>query len=302
MSSLACARVGASRRDGERTLRIPPVQTVAILGAGPIGAATAHRLAERSRIDAVVLIDENVAVAQGKALDIRQSGPVLHFDTQLSAAADILAAVSASVIVIADTADGSTWEGERGLSLMRQMVRSGTKAPFVFAAPSQAALMESCYRELKIPSNRLIGSGAGAVVSAVRALAGLELSLSTVSLTVVGRPPALTVAWSAATADGVLLTERVPAHRLRAISDLMPRLWPPNPYAIASGTCPVVEGLLRGSRRLTQALTIVDGDLGSRGSAALLPLELGDGRVKSYVVPSLSPQERTEMLSSIGGN
>jgi hypothetical protein len=34
----------------------------------------------------------------------------------------------------------------------------------------------------------------------------------------------------------------------------------------------------------------------------LLPLELGIGRVASHVVPSLSPQERTELMNSVGGS
>jgi hypothetical protein len=130
-------------------------------------------------------------------------------------------------------------------------------------------------------------------------MAALEMGLSSVDLSVVGRPPALTVGWSAAVADGALVTDRVPAHRLAAISHSLPKLWPPRPYAIASTTAVIVEALIGGSRQRHHALTIVDGEFGARGVAVMLPLELGRGKVQSYAVPSLSPQERTEFMNAV---
>jgi hypothetical protein len=38
-----------------------------------------------------------------------------------------------------------------------------------------------------------------------------------------------------------------------------------------------------------------------RGVAAMLPLELDGGRVRARVTPSLSPQERTAMVSGLEG-
>ena len=102
------------------------------------------------------------------------------------------------------------------------------------------------------------------------------------------------------TTAGVLVTDRVPAHRLIAVSESLAGLWPPGPVAIAAATAPIVEALVSGSRRWHPAMTVVDGVLGARGRAVLLPLELGRGRVLAHVIPSLSPQERTELLNSVG--
>ncbi len=272
---------------------------MAILGAGPIGASVAHRLAQRSRVRSIVLVDTSADVAAGKALDISQSGPVDRFDTPIATSGDVLAASTASVIVVADEVSAGPWEGDRGVALMQQFVRAGSSAAFVFACPSHTRLMETCYRELKIAADRLVGTAPAAIVSAVQAMAGLELGLSSVELTVVGRPPSLVVGWSAASVAGSLVTDQLAPHRLVAISQTLPRLWPPKPYAIAVVTTVVVEELLRGSRRRHPALTILDGELGARGAAVMLPLELGRGRVLSHAVPSLSPQERTEMINGL---
>ena len=124
----------------------------------------------------------------------------------------------------------------------------------------------------------------------------MELGLSSVELTVVGRPPRFVVGWSAASAAGSLIVDRVPAHRLLAISESLARFWPPGPCAIGSATAAIVEALIFGSRRMHPALTVGDHGLGAAGSAVMVPLELGRLRVLSHVVPSLSPQERTAVL------
>ncbi len=271
----------------------------AILGAGPIGAAVAQRLAERGRLRRIVLIDTAVDAAAGIALDIQQSGPVAAFDTKLSAAGDLLAASTADVIVLADRRAGGDWEGVEGLAVVDQLVRAGVRAPFVFAGPTQHRLMETSYRSLKVPRDRLVGTAAAAVLGAVQSLVSLELNASPIGVVVTGRPPAFVIGWSAATVAGALVRDRVAAHRLLAISNALPRLWPPGPHVIASATAPVVEALGLGSRQRHLALTILDGELNARGSAALLPLELGHGRVRSHALPSLSDHERTALVNSL---
>jgi malate dehydrogenase len=271
----------------------------AVFGAGSIGSAIAHRLAERGRVSDILIIDDNPRIAEGKALDILQSGPIAGSDTRLLAAGDALAAAGASVVVLADDTVNGPWDGERGLALVAQLIRAGAAAPFVFAAPSQLPLMEAAARELHAAPDRLIGTAASAIEPIVASLVNIELGETGTVVSVVGRPPALVVGWSAATIGGSLVSERVPAHRLLAISQSLPRFWPPGAQAIAAPTARVVEALIAGSRRLLPAVTMLDGELGVRGRAGLLPLELGRGRVLRRVVPSLSPQERTETVTGL---
>jgi len=277
------------------------MSTIAILGAGPIGAGIAHTLARRARVRDVRLIDAAGSVAAGKALDIRQTGPVEGYDTRLSGIGDPLAAVGADVIVIADTHADGEWEGDRGLALIRQLVSAGASGPFVFAGSKQTWLMEAVVRELGLSPDRIVGTAAAAMVGAAKGLAALEVNGSgvDVALTMSGKPPALTVAWSAATTGGSLLTDRVPSHRVLAISQQLKKLWPPAPYAIATATAPVIEGLLSGTRRDTPGVTVLAGEFGQRGVACLLPLTLGNGRIQSRIVPTLSPQERTDVVNSL---
>jgi malate dehydrogenase len=271
----------------------------AILGAGPIGAAVAHRLAERGRLHRILMVDREADVAAGIALDIQQSGPVSGFETRLSATSEILAAAAADVVVLADQSGDVAWDHDEGLAAVERLLRAGAMGPLVFAGPTQHRLMEACYRDLEVSRDRLVGTAPSALIGAVRSLVGLELDVSSVELVLVGRPPAFVVGWTAATVGGTLVSERLAAHHLLAISHAVPRLWPPGPRAIGSATAPVVEALRFGSHRLHAALTILDGELGARGVAVMLPLELGHGRVQARIIPSLSDQERTALMNGL---
>ena len=275
---------------------------VAILGAGPVGASIAHTLARRANVRDVRLIDAAANVAAGKALDIKQSGPVEGYDTRVSGDGDVLAAAGAGVIVIADSHESGEWEGDRGLALVRQLMTAGATGPMVFACPKQTWLMEAAVQELGVPADRIAGTAAGALSGAVRALVALEVNGSgaDVSLVVTGRPPTFVVAWSSATIGGALITDRVAPHRLTAISHQLKALWPTGPYAIAAATAPVVEGLLTGSRTHVPAVVIVDRELGVRNRAALLTVSLGNGRVLARHMPSLSQQEHVEFMNALG--
>jgi hypothetical protein len=197
------------------------------------------------------------------------------------------------VIVLADASADGEWKDDGGLALVRQLVRAGAKAPLVFAGSGQDALMETVARELDVSVDRIVGTAASAMVGAARGLVGIEIGGSgvDVQVTVAGRPRSLVIAWSAATIAGSLVTERIPAHRLAAISRSFAALWPPGPRAIGAATAPIAEGLAFGSRQVHQALVILGAEFEARGSAAMLPLELGQGRVLRQLTPTLSPQE-----------
>jgi malate dehydrogenase len=277
------------------------MSVVSILGAGDIGSATAYALARRSRVGDVRLVDTAANVAAGKALDMRQSGPIDHFDTPITSRGDVLDAAGADVIVIADAFADGEWEGERGLAMVKQLVRAGATAPLVFAGPKQVWLMEAAVREAGVASNRIVGSASAAVHSGVRALAALELNGSgvDVSIALVGRAPGFTIGWTSATYGGSTLAGQIAPHRMAAISETLKKIWPPKPQAIGIATAQIVEGLIAGSRRHLYATTVLDGEYGERGVAAMLPLELGNRKVIRRIEPSLSSQEKVEFLNGL---
>ncbi|MDQ3212096.1 MAG: hypothetical protein M3Q85_05440 [Acidobacteriota bacterium] len=267
---------------------------IAIIGAGPVGGAIAHKLAGRDRLRHVRLIDENGRIAAGKALDILQSAPIEGFSTRISAAEGMAAAAGAEVIVLADHA-GTQGEhtGDAGLDLLRTLARLERRAPVVIAGGSARELIARAVSELHIEPRRVLGSAPFALESGLRALAGLAVDGSgvEVSLRVVGVPPrGAVVAWEEATVFGQPLSAHVAAHDISALSARIPGLWPPGPYALASAASRIVEAIVYGSRRRFSCFVSLE-----HGGVGAMPVELNEDGVVRIIEPSLTPQERTMM-------
>jgi malate dehydrogenase len=271
---------------------------VAIIGAGPIGGSLAHKLAQRSRVADVRLIDPAGSVARGKALDILQSSPIESFSTRVSGTEAINAAAGADAIVIADQGSGEgEHSGEAALALLRQLAAIDSTAPIVCAGASQRDLMVKATGELRLPTARVIGSAPFALESALRAMAGVMIDGTGVEVTlrVVGVPPrSAVVAWEEATAHGQPLTSALAAHHIAALSDRIRSLWPPGPYVLGSAAARVVEAIANGSRRRYSCFVAV-----RPGVVTAMPVELGAGGVVRIVEPTLTPQERTRMESAL---
>ena len=272
---------------------------VAIIGAGSVGGTIAQTLAIRDRIREVRLIDAEERVAQGKALDIRQSSPIEGFSTIVSAAGSIAAAAGASVVVVADRAsDSNEFTGEDGLALLRRLVAVEPASPIVCAGASQRELIVRSITELRVMDSRIVGSAPLALESGLRAIAGLSIETSGVpiGLNVVGVPPRdVVVAWEEATISGQPLAAHLPAHTIAAINSRIAGLWPPRPYALASAATRVIEAIALGSRQRLSCFVSL-----SRGRVASMPVELGEDGVRRVVEPVLTRQERTRMENGMG--
>jgi malate dehydrogenase len=272
---------------------------IAIVGSGALGGAIAHALARRDRVGEVRLIDPHGQVAQGKALDIRQSSPIAGFSTRVTSAESINAAIGADVIVLADAAASEKEHaGEDGLAIARQILRAEEAAPIVCAGAMQRELIDRCVGELHTARSRVLGSAPLALESAIRAMTGLMLNASgvEVSLRVLGVPPrAAVIAWEEATASGIPVRSQLPPHVIAALSARLPGLWPPGPYALGSAAARVVEAMARGARRRFSCFVAQE-----RGGVVALPVELGSGGVSRVVEPTLTRQERTMLENAMG--
>jgi malate dehydrogenase len=280
---------------------------IAIVGAGALGGAVAHKLAIRGRVPDVRLIDPAGSaagsIARGKALDILQSSPIDNFSTSVSSNDAVEAAVGADVVILADAAAGGEHAGEAGLGLVRQLIRAGHRGPLLFAGTTQIELMARTVTELHVPRNLVLGSAPFALESALRAIAGLVMDGSgvEVSLRIVGVPPRrAVVAWEEATAFGQPLSSQVPAHAIAGLAARIPSLWPPGEFTLASAAARVAEGIANGSRRRFSCFVAIDaGPI--RVSVASMPIEVGPSGIVQVHEPALTRLERTGMENALEG-
>jgi malate dehydrogenase len=280
------------------------MKTVAIVGAGSIGGATAQALATSDDIGRVLLVDDLGDAAAGKALDIQQSGAVDGFHTALQGGSDETWLAGCSVCIVADRLDSSRgeWQGDDGLAMLERIARYLGGAPIVFAGVSQVELLGRAAGELSLPRSRLIGSSTEALTSAIRAIVALEARCSPreVMLTVIGRPPTgFVVPWSEASIGGYALQRTLSQAQLARIEARADHLWPPGPSSLGSAASAVTRAILSASRRSFSVLTWLEGEFGVRRVVGALPVQLEASGIADFRVPEMGSRERVRLQTAL---
>jgi malate dehydrogenase len=273
------------------------MHTVAILGAGDLGGALARTLASSDAVSRIVLVDEARTVAAGKALDIRQTGPIESYDTAVEGTDDLNQASAADVVVFADRHGQPELSGEAGLALVDRVARM-TRAPLVFAGASHHVLMTLAIKELKLPAPRLVGSAPVAAAAAARAMMApaLDASPVDVAIPVLGLPPIWVLAWDRAGSAGAPVD--MPPHAAARVEQALAASWPPGAYSLASAAAAVVRAILTGSRRRYCCFQATPfGSIQPVVFAA--PVTLGPCGIATVAVPELTPRQRVGLESTV---
>lgn len=274
------------------------MHTVAIIGAGDLGGALARTLAANDAVTRIVVIDEARTVAAGKALDIRQTGPIESYDTAVDGTDDVHAATSADVVVVADRHGQGEWTSEAALALLDRIARMAPQAPIVLAGARHHTLMTLALGELKVPTRRLIGSAPVAAVAAARALMAPALDASPVDIAIpiLGLPPTWVLAWDRACSAGAPID--MPAHSAARVEQVLSASWPPGPYSLASAAAAVIRAALSSSRRRFCCFQATPfGSVNPVVFAA--PVTLGPTGILSVAVPDLTPRQRVALESTV---
>ncbi len=269
------------------------MHTVAILGAGELGAETARTLACQDLVTSILLVDAAAAVAAGKALDIQQSGPVEGFDTRVDGTSDPSRVMGADIVVLADDYGQGESLGERALQLLARAHQMAPRAVLLAAGAGHRDVLGVAMRELGIPATRLIGSAPVAAVSAARALVALDLDASPaeVNLTLLGAPPGWIVSWNDGSLAGTPLTQLLAPPRIARIERLLQSSWPAGAYQLASAAAAVVRAMLTESRRRLCCFASDGERLGTPAHVAL-PVLLGPEGIRAIHTPQLEARER----------
>ena len=269
---------------------------IAIIGAGPIGGRHCAQTRRRGRVAEVRLIDSAARIAQGKALDILQSGPVEKFNACGDWFRFTARRCGSQVVVLADSAaDDGEYSGDAALALVRQLRGGVTRHSYLPARPTRSDEADDwrvayCSRQ----GNRV--GAACARVGAARSLRSDRRYVRSRGVAVGGRRAAKTRGGRVGrshrlrpAADSV-----IGAHEIAALSSRVTGLWPPGPYALGSATARIVEALCDGSRRRYSCFVEI-----GRGRVVAMPVELGPGGVRRIIEPALTRLERTALDNAL---
>ena len=276
---------------------------LAVVGAGPLGAAVTHQASAQAIARRVVLVDAAADVARGLALDIRQAGPIAGSSTVVEGTGDTGAVVGAGVIVVADRHGAGEWQGDEGLALVARLRALNPRALILCAGAAQAGMIEAFVQEKDGDRRRIAGSAPEALRSALTALVGLESGAAAVdiSLAAIGRPPKdMFVPWEGAAIGGSRAADVLPAAVIARLDRQVPYLWPPGPLALAGAAVRVARVVMGRAPGWVNVFVVppVADDRQVRGVA--VPAVVDEGALR-VVWPVLAPRDRVRLETALAG-
>jgi malate dehydrogenase len=274
--------------------------TIAIFGAGELGATLARRLAASSLYRRVLLLDPDVGKAQGKALDILQSGPVDGFDTAVEGGPlDRAGEVDAAVVADPPALDAGRLPSEAAAIL--DVARAAAGRGPLLVAGGHPALVEMAV-ERGHPRDRVLGSAPVAIVAALRRelARALEGRPRDAAATVLGRPPARLLMPRGTALLGGVPVDRLAPTAARAALQRVEGRWP-GPVGLAAAAARVLGALASADASVLSVLVSLAGEYGHRGRALAVPARLGRGRVLGVVELDLDPVDRVAFDNAAGG-
>lgn len=140
---------------------------VSIIGAGNVGATAADVIARSGYCHEVVLLDIKPGLAEGKALDIAQTSPLLGFDTQVRGVTnDYKAVADSDIVVVTSGRPRSPGMSRDDLVHVNAEIIKSVIEPAVFYAPNAIFIIVTnpldtmayyAYKLSRLPSQRVIG-------------------------------------------------------------------------------------------------------------------------------------------------
>lgn len=291
---------------------------VSVVGAGQVGATTAHLLALKGLAD-VTLIDIVEGLAQGKALDMTQAAPVEGFPGRVEGTTDYDAmAGSRLVIMTAGLARKPGMSRDDLLAANANIV--GPIAARIAAVAKNAivivvtnpldVMVALALQRSGFPRTRVMGM-AGALDSArLRAFLAQRLRVppTAVQAMVLGSHGDLMVPLkSSITVDGKPVTALLPADELDQIlqrtkdggAEIVKLLKQGSAfYAPASGVVEMAQAILNDTHTVLPVCAALHGEYGLRDVCIGVPAQLGSAGIERVVELSLTPQERGALTAS----
>ncbi|TAN22011.1 MAG: malate dehydrogenase [Acidobacteria bacterium] len=291
---------------------------ITVVGAGNVGATTAHWLAIREMAD-VVLVDIAEGMPQGKALDLREATPIIGKDVAITGANDYAATANSDIVII--TAGLARKPGMSRDDLLKKnfdvikscvenAVAQSPNSILILVTNPLDAMAQTAYKVSKFSRNRVIGM-AGVLDSARFAtFIAMELDVSVEDVnafvlgghgdTMVPLPRYTTVAgipitelMDAATIEKLVQRTRKGGGEIVALLKTGSAFYAPSAAAVQ-----MAEAILKDKKRILPCAAYLEGEYGIKGLFVGVPCKLGARGIEKVIEVKLSVDEQAALQKS----
>lgn len=294
---------------------------ISIIGAGNVGATTAHWCAVMELGD-IVLLDVPAAegMPQGKALDLLQALPIVGSDAQIIGTTSYDATENSDVVVI--TAGLSRRPGMSRddllatnakivTSVTEQVIQHCPNAMIVVLSNPLDAMVQRTYQVSGFPSHRVVGQAGVLDTARYRLFLSMELGVSVEDIRAMllgGHGDTMVPLPRYTSIGGVPVTELIAPDRLDAIiqrtrkggSEIVELLKTASAYyAPAAAAAQMVAAIVHDKKRLIPCAAYCDREYGVGGYYVGVPVILGANGVERIIELDLTAPERAEFQKSV---
>jgi malate dehydrogenase len=295
------------------------LETVAVVGAGNVGATAAQRLAEKHLARTVVMIDVVEGVPQGKALDQWQSGPIEGFDARVLGVNGYEEAAGAEVFVV--TAGIARKPGmsrddlvktNAGIvrSVAKEIARVAPKAIIVVVSNPLDVMCYVAMRASGFPRERVIGMAGVLDTARYRMFLAeaMDVSVEDIQAMVLGgHGDTMVPLVSYTTVSGIPVSQLIAADKLAAIVDrtrnggaeIVAFLKTGSAYyAPSAAAVQMVEAIALDKRRILPCSAWLQGEFGLRDVFCGVPCKVGRRGLERILEIMLTDAERADLVKS----
>jgi malate dehydrogenase len=294
---------------------------ITIVGAGNVGATTAHWCAAAELGD-IVLVDipEAGEMPKGKALDLRQSSPVMGFDSQIIGTSDYADAANSDVVVITagiprkpgmSRDDLLATNAKIMTAVCEQVKVTSPQAVVIVVSNPLDAMVQRALQVTGFPPARVLGQAGVLDTARYRTFLAMELGVSVEDVSALlmgGHGDTMVPLPSCTSVGGIPVTQLISQDRLAEIVDrarnggaeIVGLLKTGSAYyAPAAATAQMVEAIVRDKKRLIPCAAYCDKEYGVGGYYVGVPVVLGTGGVERVVEINLNDEEQAAFQKSV---
>lgn len=294
---------------------------ITIVGAGNVGATTAHWLAERE-IGDIVLVDipQTEGMPKGKALDLMQAGPLVGYNTRLIGTTDYEPTANSDVVVITAGVPRKPGMSREDLvnvnaNIIRDVINKAVplspNAIYIMVTNPLDTMTYLAYKLSGLPRERVIGQ-AGILDSArMRTFIAMELDVAVENVQAMvlgGHGDEMVPMVRFTTVAGIPISLLLPKEKIDAIvertrkggGEIVSLLKTGSAYyAPGAAVAQMVEAILKDQKLIVPCSVYLQGEYGLHDICFGVPVKLGRNGVEQIIELPLTEEERAMLERSV---
>jgi malate dehydrogenase len=294
---------------------------ITVIGAGNVGATTAHWCAAAELGDIVLLdIPQTEGMPRGKALDLMQASPIVGFDSEITGTTGYEDTSESDVVVVTagvPRKPGMSRDDLLGTnarivgSVAEQIKQTSPQAIILVVSNPLDAMAQQALQVTGFPPNRVLGQAGVLDTARFRTFLAIELGVSVEDVSAMllgGHGDTMVPLPSCSSAGGIPITQLVDPARLEEIvqrtrdggAEIVALLKTGSAYyAPAAAATQMVEAIVRDKKRLIPCSAYCDKEYGVGGYYVGVPAVLGAAGVERIIELDLTESERAGFQKSI---